>query len=280
MIKSKLNIMIVIMILLVSCSTMDKTDVSQLNTKIKKIDSNLNTLNKNLDKIMQEFISENNIEIHISEKVLNEIMTKLSNYNNKDIIINLLSTKEIYKKEQNILGIKYTNYVNIDSGLLNINIKSIKLINQKDNELKLQLELSGTGFISLSGKNTGISASIKSKIEAYSKDTLNFKVQSQSHNIVLKPQNDKVDIKTKFTITLFGWNIPWRETINLSIADILKPLEIPLEINTSVIFPLPDFKIKKLTLKGIPAKIKTKNFNVSSSKNGMTIKSNLEFTKD
>lgn len=274
-----LNILIILVFIIISCSSIDTNNNLNLKKELENIENQLVQLNKNLDLKSKEFFSKNDIEISISDKVINNILYNLSNYNNKDIVIKLLPTKHIYRKEVNVLGIQYTNYVNIDSGFINIDIKSIKKISQQNNEVTLQVELSGNGSISLSGKNTGISASITSKIDAYTKDTISFKLQSQSNNIILKPQNNNIGIKTKFTISLFGWDIPWRETINLNLSDLLKPFEIPLSISSSLELLLPDFKNNKMTFKEIPTKIETNNFSVSTSTSGIKIQSNINFIK-
>ncbi|MFC2131132.1 hypothetical protein ACFLSQ_06830 [Bacteroidota bacterium] len=222
----------------------------------------------------------NDIDIAVKRDLFNRILSALANDRKQDIQVFFPPTKPLIKDEKNILGIKYTNYINVDKGYVSMNIKTLKFLKMRGNKVEALIEIEGKGKIKLSAKNTGISASVSSNVKLYLKENVEFKLKnSDSGFVILKPQPKKLSLKSKFTISILEWNIPWREEIEIEFTDILNPIAVPMAIAADIDLPIPVKFGKKGHFKDIPYKVKFSKVRLFTDDNVLRWKSYVHFKK-
>ena len=135
----------------------------------------------------KDFITRINISI------LNRILEAFANKRNNDLTVNFLPTCPLFSEDKSILGISYTNYLNIDNGFVNTNLKKFRFDKFEYNKVYATLEVEGIGNISVSGKYTGIPASVSPQVELYLYESIVLDVTpSDSGYIILKPLSQKL----------------------------------------------------------------------------------------
>ena len=225
---------------IISCSTIDLPTVEESNKVIMLSKDKLEEAEKMINSKSAELPHGYNVDIKVQKDMINRVLSSVANDRKQDITINFLKTKNLIKDDKNVLGIEYTNFIDVDKGKVDMDLKTFKVNKMENNKVEATIEIEGNGDISLSGKNTGISASVTSGVDLYLKDNVEFKIESKENgNILLKPVPKKLRLKTKFSIAILKWNLPWREEIELEFADILSPIPVPMTLATEVDLPFP-----------------------------------------
>ena len=121
------------------------------------------------------------------------------------------------------------------------------------NKVDGMIELEGKGFISVSGKYTGIPASASPEVELYLNEAISMELlPTDTGYVLLKPVPKDIILKIKFSINLLGWKIPYYQEIPLKFAEMMKPVAFPLAVNTDVTFPLPAQKFGNDKVEMVP----------------------------
>lgn len=228
-----------------SCSSVKLPAIEESVSKISLYKEKLNEVNNTINSKNNIKFSDKEVYVLVSKEMINSIFSSLSKNRKEDLQIMFRKTKNLIKDDVKVLGIEYSNYVDIDSGEVLLDLKTIKLINLIKDKIATVIEIEGNGKIFVSAKYTGLSASVKSGIDLYLKDTIEFKVESaKGSDIIFKPISKKLNLRSKFSVEILKWKVPWRESIELELADIISPIEIPMNISTEVSLPLPE-KSKK-----------------------------------
>ncbi len=103
-----------------------------------------------------------------------------------------------------------------------------------------EFEIEGTGTIRVSGKYSGVMAGSSPQVHFYLDEQIQFVVTAaDSDYIRLNPVPKTVLLKTKITINLLGWNVPYYQEIPLQAADLIKPVLIPSALRSEIVFPIP-----------------------------------------
>ncbi|MCX7735938.1 MAG: hypothetical protein N2319_04435 [Candidatus Kapabacteria bacterium] len=272
---SLIFIFISIIITLFGCKSIDLPTIEQSQKLIDFYQPQINLADRNIDDRTKNLPSGNDFILRLSVNPLNTILKALSNRREDDIKIIFRQSKNVVKEDKSVLGINYTNYINIDTGSFSVNIKAINFSKFDKNIIEGKIEIEGKGAISASGKYIGVPASISPEVQIYLNEPVSFNLEgTDSGYIVLKPRPAKLTLKTKFFFKLLEWKIPWGYDSQLEFADIMKPMAVPIAINTEVQFPKPSKKAGSNQMEQVPYEIQLKNTRLT------TIDSKLEFRSD
>ncbi len=259
-----------------SCSSVELPTIEDSVSKISMYKEKLNEVNNIINTKSNTKFSDKEVTVLVRKEMINAIFSSLSKDRQEDLEIIFRKTKNIIKDDVKVLGIEYTNYVDIDSGAVQLDLKSIKLINMMKDKISTVVEIEGNGKIAISAKHTGIGASVKSGIELYLKDTIEFKVESSKiSEIILRPIPKKLNLKTKFSVEILKWKVPWRENIDLELADIISPITVPMNISTEVSLPYPQKNMKPGEFNYIPYMLKLFDSKVSILNENLTWEANF-----
>ena len=275
-----LNLIASMLFLLISCSSIDLPDSEETKQKINGIDAKLSLIDKNIDKSISSSKQANDIVLTIKKNMLNKIFKSMAYDKSRDVIFKFLATKPFLKEDKNVLGIEYTNYINIDSGFVNLNLKKFIFNSMQNNLINATIELEGKGFIALTGKNTGISASVESDVSLYLNDEVSIKLLKKKNGKVnFAPVEKPLILKTKFSINIAGWKIPWKEEIEMDLSDILNEIELPINFTSDVELPFPEYKSNRMDIKYKKYKVVLKNVNPEAKKDQVVLKSDIDLIR-
>ncbi len=261
--------------ILFACKSIDLPTIDQSQKLIDFYQPQINLANRNIDDKTKNFPAGSDFILRLSINPLNTILKALSNRRENDIKIIFKQSKNVIKEDKSILGINYTNFINIDTGTFSVDIKAINFSKLDKNIIEGRIEIEGKGAISASGKYIGVPASISPEVQIYLNEPVSFNLEAtDSGYIVLKPRPAKLTLKTKFFFKLLEWKIPWGHEAQLEFTEIMKPMAVPIAVNTEIQFPKPTKKASSNEMEQIPYEVQLNNTRLT------TINSKLEFRSD
>ena len=247
-------------------------EIEQIRLKLGKLDAEINS------KVSGRI--EKDLHIVIKQSAINNLLTKVANSRKDDLVLFFSRTIGLIKEEKSILNIKYSNYVNIDTGHISINLKKFTFDKIDNNRISGIFEIEGKGNISVTGKYSGIPASVSPDVELYLFENISFLISNNSNgNLILTPYPKTMKLKTKISINLLAWKIPWYQEVELQLTDLIKPLEIPVAISPEIKFPLPNEQAGKGNVQFTDYKVELKNTDIRLIPGIIDYQTNLQFNK-
>ena len=177
---------------------------------------------------------------------INKLSSGIANQREDDLKLNFYSKQNFMKEEKSVLGINYTNSLNIDTGFVSINLKKFNFKSINNNKINSLIELEGKGFLKASGKYTAIPASASPDVDIYLYEPVSFVVKpDKTGNIAIYPEHKSLMLRTKFYINLLEWKVPYYQEIPLELTDMIQPILLPLTFGSQLSLPLPAQKFGK-----------------------------------
>jgi hypothetical protein len=276
----KRNILIfVIPFILFACkSGVDLPSVQQSEKSISEYNNRIDSLERVIIRKKPSFPVGNDFVIRLSLPAIDKVVETFANNRYDDLTINFLQTAPVYKEDKSIFGISYTNYVNIDNGFLNANLKKFRFDNTNKNKLDATIEIEGKGNISVSGKYMGVPASVSPEIELYMYETVTFDIIAENSGyVLLKPEPKKMILKSKFSVNLLGWQLPWYQEIPLELSALIEPIRLPIAAKPEFMLPLPSSKPGDEKIEYAPYLIELSNSKVAAANNKIEFRSDINF---
>ncbi|MFA5834376.1 MAG: hypothetical protein WDA22_12945 [Bacteroidota bacterium] len=212
---------------------------------------------------------------------INTLLARVVNRSLADIHIDFLATRPLWKEEKSVMGIGYTNYVDVDTGKLDIDLKKFSFSNFTNNIINAEIEIEGTGTVKVSGTYTGVSTSSSPQIHFYLDEQIQFVVTTADSDFIrLNPVPKTVLLKTKITINLLGWNIPYYKEIPLQTTDLVKPVFIPSALRSEIVFPIPASQYGDQRLEFVKRYLRFNKSAVRANDNVLEYRSNIDFEKE
>lgn len=211
---------------------------------------------------------------------VNLLLEKVTNRTTKDIRIDFLATRPLWKEERSVLGLTMTNQVNIDTGSFDIDIKRFTFTSINRNTITAQIEFDGGGNIAASGTAAGVSARVQPQVQFYLNEQVFFTVSAaDSDYIKLSPVPKTMKLKIKITIDLLGWSVPYYKEIPLLTTDLVKPILIPSAVQQEIVFPLPSATYGGERLQFVKRKLRFLHSSVLGNNNTLEYRSNIDFER-
>jgi hypothetical protein len=249
--------------------------------KIAEIKPRLDSLAASIDQQTKTLPGGHDLISRTKASAINTLLARVANCTLADIHIDFLATCPLWKEEKSVFGISYTNFVDVDTGSFNIDLKKFIFTSFSNNIINAQIEIEGTGSISVSGKYTGVSAHSTPQVHFYLDEDIQFTVSAaDSDYIKLIPIPKTAILKSKITIALLGWNIPYYKEIPLQVTDLIKPVLIPSAIRSEIVFPLPAAQYGAERLDFVKRYLRFSKSSVRANDNGLEYRSNIDFGKE
>lgn len=212
---------------------------------------------------------------------VNALLDRVTTSSVNDIHIDFLRTAPLWKEEKSILGISYTNHVDIDTGTLDIDLKKFRFTSTENNIVNAEIEIEGSGIAKVSGQYTGIPATAAPRVQFYLNDRIQFALTvADSDYIKLTPLPKSVLLKVKVSINLLGWSIPYSKEIPLQSVDLIKPVMIPSALRSEVVFPIPAAQFGEQQYEFVRRYITFTKTTVRTFDNMLEYRGNIDLTKE
>lgn len=272
---------IVLILSIFGCASSPKfPSITESQQKIKILTPKLDSLDRLISAKVPQSPAGFDIFTRFKREAMNRILSAFAQNRTDDITIDFLPTRPLWKEDKSVLGMTYSNYVDVESGTIAVNLKSFRFDKFDANGADASIELEGTGNIGVSGKYTGIPASATPNVQFYLFDQVHFDIfPTDSDYVILKPQPKMITLKTKISISLLKLELPYYREIPLQVADLIKPVSIPAALTSDVQFPVPASKFGGQKYEFAPRKVKFSKTAVSINNDALEFKANVNFVK-
>jgi hypothetical protein len=276
----KILFVFTIAVLICSCRSIDFPSVEESQRSIDINKRKIDSLNTIVESRKPNFSVGSDLTIRVSLSALNKIVEPIANSREEDVAISFHETKPLFKEDKSIFGIAYTNYLNVESGNISANLKKFRFDRFEQNKIDAIIELEGKGNIAVSGRYMGVPASSTPLIELYLYEPVSFgMIPTGNGSLQLKPIPKKLILKTKTSIKLLEWYVPWYQEIPLELTDLIQPVTLPLGFKTEVGFPLPSSKNSNAKIEYVPYLINLSDTQLNLINNKIEFKTNIDFVK-
>lgn len=272
-------LLLIAVVLLQSCSSIDLPSIEQSQADILKYSAELKQDEAQIKNYSKNLPEGSNLVLNIKLETLNKVIEKVTSNRVDDITIILPPKKQIMNEEKNVFGIKYSNYLNIDTGNVKLDLKKLKFDKFENNKIYATLEIEGSGNVKISGKYTGIPASVNPDIVFYMYETFTLDANSVNGVLILKPNKKTLKLKTKISIKLLEWSVPYYQEIPLEITDLIKPISFPLSVPSQIMFPLPSETFSNNRLEFAPFNVELKGTSMKAHQNIIDYRTDIEFKR-
>ena len=233
-------VVFVVLACVFGCSSLDIPATEESQRAIDELRPNLVSADSAVDGMSRTLPAGANLTLHIRNDVINRFLKAFADARSDDVRIRILPTRPLFNERKSILGIEYVNYLDLDSGEIRLNLKSLRYEGTTTNGIKTAVRIEGNGLVYATGRYTGIPAKASPKVDLVLDDFIEFEVLQQDMNsIVLKAKPKEIVLNATFRFKLLEWEIPWTQTIPLRVEELLKPVSFPVSISTSIPFPVP-----------------------------------------
>lgn len=279
----KSYLLLILVLVTTSCTKVKLPPINESKQKIEQYSKTYDSLNKIITE-KQEYrrtreLDGYDILVKTDIAFINKLTMALAKHREDDMNLVFHNTRNFITEDKSVLGIKYTNTVNIDTGQIKLNLKQLKFDILKNNRIGTDIELEGNGFLNVSGKYTGIPVSAKPDIKVYVKDAITFKLtKSKNKAFSIEAITQKIPMKTTFYLNLLEWKIPYNTDIMLDVQDVIPSFELPLSVLSSLTLPMPaqNFGSEFIEFKQFEIKLLKPSLNAINNK--LIYKANVEFT--
>lgn len=225
---------------LVSCGGLDLPETKESLDKIAVYSKKLRETQEEIKNLVDEKKFDKDIIIRIKKEPLNRILRAVAYGRDDDVTIKFPPTIGFVKEDKSLFGIKYTNYVNIDDGEIEMNLKKFQFEGFRENAIEALLEIEGKGFVEASGKYAGVGANVSPETELYINEIITLNASAgEGGDLILSPAPKDVSLKIKIYIKLLQWRLPVYHTINLKLQDLIKPIRVPAALASEIDLPKP-----------------------------------------
>jgi hypothetical protein len=268
-------------IILFSCKSYDYPTIEESEEIIYTNSKIIDSLNVIIQNKKPKLDSKPNFVFNLSNNFINKILQSYTNSKTEDILIQFNETKAFYEENKIILGLSVRNYLDIHSSVISTDIKKVRFEKTYSNRMEALLEIESKGNILVSGRYTGIPIKANPLVELYLNEPIMFDIYpTKNGTIMFKPLPKKLLLKTRISIKVLEWYVPWYKEIPIEITELIQPIEMPLGFETEFYFPLPNSNLEsndKLTF--IPYTINLENNSIRLDNDRIEFKTNLVFRK-
>jgi hypothetical protein len=264
--------------LFTACSSIDLPTAEESEARIARLSSDLARAEAPLRAYERRFALKRDMRTIIDPAVINRVLRAVATQRSDDMRIGFPATRPLLEERKDLLGIAYTNRLDIDSGLVTLNLKRAELRGLRRGAIRVYLEMEGEGRIAVSGRYAGLPGKASPRIELSLRDTVTLLMKSgQDGGLTLSPAKQKVKLLTTFHVNLLGWEIPWREETVLQLDELLQPITMPGMLAGEIKLPAParEYSTGRYEFVTIPVNIG--NTEVITENDRITIQADVKY---
>lgn len=266
------------LLLLISCKSIELPTIEESNYKINLLQKQIEVVDKTITPKMPK--TNTDLTLKIKRSAVQKIVKGLAQSSMTDFNLFFQPTPQFIKEEHSFFGISYTDYLSIDTGFVELNLRDLDIQSMDYSVLKLHIELDGKGFFDVSGKYKGIPASKRPEIELNLSEDLQFSLYPNKYSeIVIAPYPKTMYLNVKFLLNFMGWKIPWNESIDLNLTDILQPVKLPMSLSSDIDFPFPKKEYDFNTIEPVKYSLNFKDTKISIDNNILNVSTNILLIK-
>lgn len=222
----------------------------------------------------------NDLQVRFRRSALNALFSAYAGFRVDDIQISLLPTCPAWSERRSMLGMTVQNSVDVDSGRVVLDLKKFECGTFNRNTLDVDLEIEGGGTIGVSGRYAGVPVHASPGLMFYLADRMRFGIMSGgADTVLLKPEPHTFLLKTKMTIRLLDWTLPYYREVPIEANGIVGPILLPLSVSSTVMFPAPYAADASQRLAFIPRGIRLSHTSVWAQGEQLEFRADVNFSR-
>lgn len=210
--------------------------------------------------------------------MLNSLLDALADDRADDVVIGFPPTRPLIREEKSLLGVSHTNELNVDSGRVRMDLKTLRIMRIDGDGLMLDVDITGKGAIGVSGKYLGVSASTVPEIDLQVHDSVRFQFSAgKGGAIEIRPKpGQRADLGVRISLALLAWRIPWRRDIPLEVDKLVPAFTIPNTLATRIYVPVHD---ANTPWRKVPLDLRLRDAAVKTAGGRVELRANLDFDR-
>jgi hypothetical protein len=266
--------------MLAACSSVDLPTLAESRDVIARSRVQHDSLARIIAPAAATLPSGSDLVTRVRSDMINRILRGVADARSDDLRIVFPPTRPLLREDKNVLGIRYTNALDIDTGNVTLNLRTFRFERLANNRIEALLEIDGTGTLRVSGRYTGVPAGASPDIELALSERIAFDlIPVDTGSVLLRPVPKQLTLKAKFSVKLLEWSIPWRQDIPLQLTDMMKPMAIPIALRTELPFPVPASTFGDNKLQFVPYILSMRRSNVVATGNTIELRADIDFRK-
>jgi len=262
------------------CSSIDLPTLKESQQAIDRIQPQIARADEAIRVVANQLPKGNDFVSTVRLSAINRFLERIAGQRADDIFVQFLSTRPLIKEDKSVFGLKYTNFLDIDSGIVRVNLREFRLQQATHNVVQAKLLIEGKGRITASGTYTGIPARVSPEMNLRLDESISLTLSAtDTGTIVLAPQKKTLMLKATFTVSLLEWRIPWNQEIPLEVTDLIAPIAIPAAFRSEIPFPLPATKFGSERVEFVPHVLEMSGLRVAASGDAIELRSNVTMKK-
>jgi hypothetical protein len=256
-------------VILTACSSIDLPTVEESTARIARLKVDLATAERPLRAYEQRYTLSRDMRTAIDPAVVNRVLKTVATQRSDDVRIAFPATRPLLEERKSVLGIDYVNRLDIDSGLVTLNLRRAEITGLRKGAVRIYLDLEGEGRLAVSGRYTGIPGSASPRNELTLRDTATFYLKTDAKGaLMLAPAKQKAILKAKFFVNFLGWEVPWSEDVALQVDELIAPITMPGVLRGEIRLPAPakEYKSGRYEFVSIPVEIRKPEIGVKEGK--------------
>jgi hypothetical protein len=273
-------ILFILLSLCAGCSSIDLPETKESELVIASEKAKVDSIDASIRSMNIQYPSGNDVVVQLRRNILNSFLLALAGDRTDDIAITFYKSPGIIREDKKTLFVSYTNYIDIDGGSIVVDLKKIRFDGFNGNRIDAFLEIEGRGTINVSGKYMGVPAWVSPDVELRLAEPVSFQIwNDQNGNLVIAPQQKRLTLKTKTSIKLLAWSVPWNQDIPLELTDLIKPMTFPSTVQSSVQLPVPSMNPDAGAWQLAPFGIRLSNASVNAANDRIEMRTDIDLER-
>ncbi|MBR9979023.1 MAG: hypothetical protein KFH87_13130 [Bacteroidetes bacterium] len=242
-----------------ACSSIDLPTVKESDERIRFLDEALAGAEEPLRFYERRYSPQRDLRTTMDVRMLNRMLRAVATQRSDDLRVAFLPTRPLLKERKHVFGVSYVNRLDIDSGLVRVDLRSAEITGLAHGVARMRIDLRGEGQLAVSGRYTGIPARATPRVGLSLNETVTMHIRpGERGGIVLTPSAQTIALHTTFHVNLLGWEIPWKEETQLELDDILAPIHLPDIIAGEISLPRParEHQTSNVEFEAVPVRLK------------------------
>lgn len=267
-------------LLLSSCASLELPTVEEAQAAINRSTPHLVRAERAIDAYALRLPSGSDFITRMRLSMFNRLFGALAGNRSDDVRIAVRPTPALFSEKKSTLGIEYENMLNIDTGTVTMNLRTLRIERMERDRIDARLVIEGEGDLSVSGRYLGIPARANPDIRGSLDETISFDaVPSDSGAMVLRPVDKQLTLRLTFTVALLQWRVPWTQDVPIRVSDLIKPMILPSAMRAEFPLPVPSDTPGGDQFVRVPHTLELRRGAVSASRGVLEFRTDVEWKK-
>jgi hypothetical protein len=207
--------------------------VDELEGRAARLERQLGQAEMVIDRYGERLNTASDLSLELRITLINQVLRKVCGASDRDASVRFLPTRNLIRETRSILGIGYTNVVDVDSGHVDLDLARFEVLDAKDGRFSVLVDIVGKGVIAVSGRYTGLPFIAAPDVSVQLRDTLSFDARKAEGDVlILTPRPATSALRIRFSRRILSWDVGYDHDIPVEVARVIPPIPVPISLHT------------------------------------------------